>query len=114
LKISQPEHGGNGETSAVVNQWLIDQAADSQGFRVARAACTLPGFETPVAQNPRSSGIICSHPGIFLTVQGCSPLVSREGRKGRFAMFETMTAVMGLIGAGIFLAHAFDGIRSWI
>jgi hypothetical protein len=29
-------------------------------------------------------------------------------------MFETMTAVMGLIGAGIFLAHAFDGIRSWI
>jgi hypothetical protein len=29
-------------------------------------------------------------------------------------MFETMTAVMGLIGAGIFLAHAFEGIRSWI
>jgi len=27
-------------------------------------------------------------------------------------MFETMTAVMALIGAGIFLAHAFEGIRS--
>jgi hypothetical protein len=27
-------------------------------------------------------------------------------------MFETMTAVMGLLGAGIFLAHAFEGIRS--
>jgi hypothetical protein len=38
----------------------------------------------------------------------CSP----AGRKGRFAMFETMTALMGLVGAGIFLAHAFEGIRS--
>jgi hypothetical protein len=26
-------------------------------------------------------------------------------------MFETMTAVMGLVGAAIFLAHAFEGIR---
>jgi hypothetical protein len=29
-------------------------------------------------------------------------------------MIETMTAVMGLVGAGIFLAHAFEGIRSRI
>jgi len=28
------------------------------------------------------------------------------------AMFETMTAVMGLVGAAIFLAHAFEGICS--
>ena len=28
------------------------------------------------------------------------------------AMFEIMTAVMGLVGAAIFLAHAFEGIRS--
>jgi hypothetical protein len=27
-----------------------------------------------------------------------------------FAMFETVTAVMGLLGAGIFLAHAFEGV----
>jgi hypothetical protein len=27
------------------------------------------------------------------------------------AMLETLTAVMGLIGAGIFLAHAFEGVR---
>jgi len=26
-------------------------------------------------------------------------------------MFETLTAVMGLLGAGIFLAHAFEGVR---
>jgi hypothetical protein len=27
-------------------------------------------------------------------------------------MFETVTALMGLVGAGIFLAHAFEGVRS--
>jgi hypothetical protein len=27
------------------------------------------------------------------------------------AMFEMVTAVMGLLGAGIFLAHAFEGVR---
>jgi len=26
-------------------------------------------------------------------------------------MIETLTAVMGLVGAGIFLAHAFEGVR---
>jgi hypothetical protein len=34
------------------------------------------------------------------------------GAKGRFAMIEAVTAVMGLMGAGIFLAHAFEGVRS--
>jgi hypothetical protein len=27
------------------------------------------------------------------------------------AMFEAVTAVMALLGAGIFLAHAFEGAR---
>lgn len=27
-------------------------------------------------------------------------------------MFEAVTAVMGLLGAGIFLAHAYEGVRS--
>jgi len=27
-------------------------------------------------------------------------------------MFEAVTAMMGLLGAGIFLAHAFEGVRS--
>jgi hypothetical protein len=35
-----------------------------------------------------------------------------RGAKGRFAMIEAVTAVMGLMGAGIFLAHAFEGVRS--
>jgi len=32
-------------------------------------------------------------------------------RKGR-AMIETVTAVMGLVSAGIFLAHAFEDYRT--
>jgi hypothetical protein len=32
--------------------------------------------------------------------------------QGMFAMIETLTAVMGLVSAGIFLAHAFEGFRS--
>jgi hypothetical protein len=40
------------------------------------------------------------------------PFSVAQGRKGTLAMFETMTAVMGLVGAAIFLAHAFEGIRS--
>jgi hypothetical protein len=40
------------------------------------------------------------------------PFSVAQWRKGTLAMFETMTAVMGLVGAAIFLAHAFEGIRS--
>jgi hypothetical protein len=35
-----------------------------------------------------------------------------QGRKGKFAMIETVTVVMGLVSAAIFLAHAFEGFRS--
>jgi hypothetical protein len=52
-------------------------------------------------------------PEIFLTVQDGGRFLS-QGRKGTLAMFEIMTAVMGLVGAAIFLAHAFEGIRSRI
>ncbi len=70
-------------------------------------------FDTPVAENPRSSRIVRLRPEIFLTVQARQRLLHvRLGAQGKFAMFETMTAMMGLVGAGIFLAHAFEGIRS--
>jgi hypothetical protein len=42
------------------------------------------------------------------------PFSVAQGRKGTLAMFETMTAVMGLVGAAIFLAHAIEEIRSRI
>ena len=34
------------------------------------------------------------------------------GRKGTFAMFVKVTAVMGLVSAGIFLAHAIESYRA--
>ena len=35
-----------------------------------------------------------------------------RGGKEVLQMIETVTAVLGLVSAGIFLAHAFDGFRS--
>jgi hypothetical protein len=40
------------------------------------------------------------------------PFGGLQGRKGNFAMIETVTAVMGLVSAVIFLAHALEGYRS--
>jgi hypothetical protein len=36
----------------------------------------------------------------------------RAGAQWTFAMNEVITAILGLISVGIFLAHAFDGFRS--
>ena len=109
VKISQPERGGNGERRSVVNQSLRAVPVDLG----AKAAISLAPFETPVAEKPRSSRIVPVRPEIFLTVQARHRFLHlRLGRKGLTAMFETMTAMMGLLGAGIFLAHAFEGIRS--
>jgi hypothetical protein len=41
----------------------------------------------------------------FLVTQ----MTLRFGNKGTFAMIETVIAVMGLVSAGIFLAHAIEG-----
>jgi hypothetical protein len=30
--------------------------------------------------------------------------------QGNFSMFEAFMAVMGLVSAGVFLAHAFEGV----
>ena len=37
---------------------------------------------------------------------------SCAGAQRTTAMFEMLTAAMGLVGAGIFLAHAFEGVLS--
>jgi hypothetical protein len=109
VKISQPDRGGNGERVSVVNQWLRALPVDLR----AKAAILRASFDTPVAEKPRSSRIVPTPSEIFLTVQARHRFLHmRSGRKGLTAMFETMTAMMGLVGAGIFLAHAFEGIRS--
>jgi hypothetical protein len=48
---------------------------------------------------------------ILLTVQHGSLSVA-SGSVQWIAMIETIAAFPGLIGAAIFLAHAFDGLRS--
>ena len=75
----------------------------------ARAYAPVPA--PSVAANPQSAADFESSPGIFLTVQGARRLVV-PGRKRNFAMFEAVTAFMGLVSTGVFLAHAFEGVRS--
>ena len=41
---------------------------------------------------------------------GCHVVWFPRGSQRMFAMIETVTALMGLVGAGIFLAHAFEGV----
>jgi hypothetical protein len=71
---------------------------------------------------PSNPGLICCtkssvrfdfrfRDGILLTVQRSSRSVG-YGAQRKFAMIETVTAVLGLMSAGIFIAHAFDGFRS--
>jgi hypothetical protein len=74
-----------------------------------RSRC--PAFRQTVARNHQSSRIFDSDEGILLTVQRRSRWV-RAGPQWTVAMIETITAVMGLVSAGIFLAHAFEGFRS--
>ena len=78
-----------------------------------RNACNrqLLGFGTSVAPNPQSPLIVRPQREIFLTVRPCTSFCSC-GAQRMFAMFEMVTAVMGLVGAGIFLAHAFEGVLS--
>jgi hypothetical protein len=71
----------------------------------------LVGFGTYVAQNPQSEPIVRTIHEILLTVRACASFCSRAGQR-MFAMFEMVTAVMGLVGAGIFIAHAFEGVLS--
>jgi hypothetical protein len=81
------------------------------GLEAPPETSTLPGFlNTCCAESSVEPNCVLG-PGIFLTVQGRRRFLSRRAQR-TLAMFETMTAVMGLVGAAIFLAHAFDGIRS--
>jgi hypothetical protein len=50
--ISQPEHGGNGEAFALVNQSLNLSTVELR----ALGADSLPPFETSVARNPHLTG----------------------------------------------------------
>src|ERR1700761_6220733 len=102
VKIPQADHGRNGVGLALVNEPLRRR----HGW-----TCELLGFGTYVAQNPHLPSIIGTIHEILLTVRACASFCSRAGQR-MFAMFEMVTTVMGLVGAGIFIAHAFEGVLS--
>jgi hypothetical protein len=111
VKISQPEHGGNGVSAVVVNQWLPFAAPSSP---------LIYGPRLPALSRFQTTCCIKSSVGADLQFRqmnlfDCASLQSfcaRAGAHRKFAMIETVTAVMGLVSAGIFLAHAFEGYRS--
>jgi hypothetical protein len=104
--ISQPEHGGNGEALILVNQSLSPSTVDLRAHR----ADLPPPFAT-VLREIRTSRAMYRQP--FESFWLCRPVpcLFARGVGRMFAMFETIAAVMGLLGAGIFLAHVFEGVR---
>ena len=98
MNISQPEHGENGESVAVVNQSLPPRPFTGQ---YAQSCCSKSSltFEIPTR---------C---GILLTVRGRTAFGPIAG-SGIDTMFEAITAFFGVMSAGIFIAHAVDGYRS--
>jgi hypothetical protein len=64
-----------------------------------------------VAPNPHSTPIVAPLTGILLTVQGRPRFLACRAEWNE-TMIETVSALMGLVSAGIFLAHAFEGYRT--
>ena len=66
----------------------------------------------PVAPNPHSTPIVTPLTEILLTVQGRTRFLGCKGGIWNLTMIETVSALMGLVSAAIFLAHAFEGYRT--
>jgi len=64
-----------------------------------------------VAVNHQCIPKIRESPRILLTVRRGIALCSTHDAR-TFAMIETVTALLGLMSVGIFLAHSFEGFRS--
>jgi len=90
-----------------VNQWLRWQPVDLRGYRLRILHFLTKLLREIISQIPfsllRRNPFDCATPGSFCP---------RHGAERKFAMIETVTAFLGLMSAGIFLAHAFDGFRS--
>jgi hypothetical protein len=100
MNISQPEHGGNGESVTLVNHSF------RAGFRLfTRHGCCACCSKSSLTFETRSAR------EILLTVQGRKAFGPIAG-SGIHTMFEAVTAFFGVMSAGIFIAHAVDGYRS--
>jgi len=74
-----------------------------------------PALAQAVAPKHHFAPIVGEVTGILLTVQACPRFLARAGRNTvceSIGMIETVSALMGLVSAGIFLAHAFEGYRT--
>jgi hypothetical protein len=121
VKISQLEHGGNGVSVSVVNQWLPQISLGSTGLpgviaaspaKDVRFSLRLSRFQTICCSKSSLGPDIRVRPRNLFDCAARWPFGGLQGRKGNFAMIETVTAVMGLVSAVIFLAHALEGYRS--
>jgi hypothetical protein len=115
MKISHPEHGGNGVSRRVVNQTLRG-GRSIPGIEVIQASPAIRRRFASKRTNLLYQSI--SQPRISIGARNpfdCARqhvVLSGPGRKRIFAMIETVTTLLGLVSAGIFLAHAFEGYRS--
>jgi len=118
VKIPQPEHGGNGVRASVVNQTLPRAPADLRArtewiaHEPGRFSPCLVPLSNNLLQQIITRPDLRRRPRNLFDCATARSFCGWQGRKGTFAMIETVTAVMGLVSAGIFLAHAFEGYRS--
>ena len=108
MNIPQRERGGNGESAGVVNDWLLWQAVDLRSGLPAPMIAALRQLLRQIISRVRFSlrvrnSFDCAAGHVVLFAIGAQRI---------FAMIETVTAVLGLFSAGIFLAHAFEGFRT--
>ena len=104
--------------SRVVNEWLPCASVDLRGpalrFTVYApfVAAILYRIQTICcSKSSLAAHLECGQLNLF----DCATARSFGGLAGAqriCAMIETVTAVMGLVSVGIFLAHAFEGYRS--
>jgi hypothetical protein len=107
MKISQPEHGGNGVRAVMVNQSLPLQPL----IRWSKLPA-LSRFQTTCCiKSSVGADLRFRQMNLFdcASLQSFSP---RAEANRKFVMIGMVTAVMGLVSAAIFLAHAFEGYRS--
>ena len=93
----------------MVNQWLNSKAVTLRARRCA-AWFDAPFWHNCCPESPVGSDLQ-PRARILLTVRACTSFCPC-GAQRTFAMFETVTAFMGLVGACIFLAHVFEGVHS--
>jgi len=91
------------------------QFTDGSGHALARDPPHIPRRRPSLGQDCCAKSSVRSEyrdgRGILLTVQRGGRSVPAGAQKD-FAMFETVTAFLGLISVGIFAAHALEGFRS--